>query len=78
MRRLTGKPPGYRLGRTLAEEFAACLLGGHGIPAPVGIAAYERLRERGILCGAGASEQQLEALLRGTRSKSLPFDDRVR
>lgn len=44
-RRLAGRPAAYKLGRTLAEELGACLLGGHGIPATVGIAAYERLRE---------------------------------
>lgn len=46
-RRLMGTPPAYKLGRTLAEEVGACLLGGHGIPATVGIAAYQHLRERG-------------------------------
>lgn len=36
-------PTHYRLGRTLREELIACLLGGYGIPAEVGLAAYERL-----------------------------------
>lgn len=63
-RRLVGKPAGYRLGRTLAEEVAACLLGGHGIPATVGLAAYDRMRERGALSGAPVSEKDLEALLK--------------
>ncbi len=36
---------GFQLGRTLAEEVAACLLGGHGIPAEVGLAAYARVRD---------------------------------
>lgn len=39
------EPEHYRLGRTLEEEVMACLLGGHGIPAEVGLAAYRRLRE---------------------------------
>ena len=38
------EPDHYRLGETLAEETLACLLGGHGIPAEVGVAAYRRLR----------------------------------
>ena len=63
-RRLVGKPPGYRLGRTLAEEVAACLLGGHGIPATVGLAAYDRVRECGALSGTPVSETEFEALLK--------------
>lgn len=39
----------YRLGRTLHEETVACLLGGHGILAEVGLAAFHRIRECGIL-----------------------------
>jgi len=39
------EPDHYRLGRTLREEVLACLLGGYGIPAEVGLAAYRRLRE---------------------------------
>lgn len=43
---MAGEPDraGFRLGRTLAEEVAACLLGGHGAPAEVGLAAYRRVR----------------------------------
>lgn len=39
------EPEHYRLGETLAEETLACLLGGYGIPAEVGLAAYRRLRD---------------------------------
>lgn len=63
-RRLIGRPAGYKLGRTLTEEVAACLLGGHGIPASVGIAAYERLRKLGAFSETAPSEEQLEAWLR--------------
>lgn len=35
----------FRLGETLAEEVAACLLGGHGAPAEVGLAAFARIRD---------------------------------
>ena len=38
-----------RLGRSLTEELAACLLGGYGMPAELGLAAYRRLRDRGLL-----------------------------
>lgn len=48
-----GEPTSYRLGRTLAEEVAACILGGHGIPAVVGLAAFERLRDHGLLSPPG-------------------------
>jgi thermostable 8-oxoguanine DNA glycosylase len=44
-----GSLSNYRLGTTLAHEVAACLLGGYGIPAEVGIAAYARLRDHGVL-----------------------------
>jgi thermostable 8-oxoguanine DNA glycosylase len=39
------------LGRDLAEELAACMLGGYGIPAELGLAAFERLRQDGLLVG---------------------------
>lgn len=39
----------HRLGSTLAEETAACLLGGFGLPATVGVAAFEQLRIAGLL-----------------------------
>jgi len=39
----------HSLGRTLAEELAACLLGGYGMPAEVGLNAYQRIRSLGLL-----------------------------
>lgn len=36
---------GFHLGSTLAEEVTACLLGGHGAPAEVGLAAFGRVRD---------------------------------
>jgi N-glycosylase/DNA lyase len=66
-KRVLGDPPEYKLGKTLTQEVAACLLGGHGIPAAVGIAAFERLRDEGMLLGS-PSEQELLELLR------LPLD----
>ncbi|CCD86334.1 conserved protein of unknown function [Bradyrhizobium sp. ORS 285] len=55
------------LGRSLAEETAACLLGGYGMPAEIGLAAFERLRSNGLLT-AGSSAEELE------RSLSEPFE----
>jgi thermostable 8-oxoguanine DNA glycosylase len=51
------------LGRTLAEEVSACLLGGFGMPAEMGICAFERLREAGLLEGTPSADV-LEAELR--------------
>ncbi len=39
----------HRLGRSLVDELAACLLGGHGMPAELGLAAYRRIRSLGLL-----------------------------
>lgn len=39
----------YRLGNTINEEIAACILGGYGIPAEVGLAAFDRVRDAGVL-----------------------------
>jgi len=47
-RRIQGSQIRYRLGQTLSEEIGACLLGGHGIPAAIGIAAFEHLKQRGV------------------------------
>lgn len=47
--RRLGTQASYRLGKTLAEEIAACILGGHGIPAEIGLAAFENLRDAELL-----------------------------
>lgn len=57
-RRVIGTTIRHRLGNSLVEEVAACLLGGHGIPAEVGLAAFTRLRDCGALNGA-ISEAEL-------------------
>src|SRR5436309_188330 len=41
-------PANQRFGQSLREEAAACVLGGHGIPAHVGVAAFCRLRDLGL------------------------------
>lgn len=38
-----GDAMGYQLGKTLEEEVVYCLLGGHGAPAEVGLAASRRV-----------------------------------
>ena len=61
-RRVIGSTIRNRLGNDLREEVAACLLGGHGIPAEVGLAAFARLRERRAL-DDGAGFDMLHQLL---------------
>lgn len=61
-RRIVGGRPQHRLGHTLQEEVAACLLGGHGIPAAVGLAAFYRLRNLGAFSGP-TTEADLLAML---------------
>jgi thermostable 8-oxoguanine DNA glycosylase len=58
-------------GASLREEIAACLLGGYGIPAEVGWAAFVRLRDAGALDG-GATIAQVTELL----STPLSFGSR--
>ncbi|OWQ46980.1 hypothetical protein CDL60_11295 [Roseateles noduli] len=50
-------------GRSLAEEVGASLLGGPGIPAAVGLAAFARIRERGAFVQPGVCELTLGAWL---------------
>ena len=50
-------------GRSLAEEVGASLLGGPGIPAAVGLAAFARIRERGAFVQPGVCELMLGAWL---------------
>ncbi len=58
-RRLTGNRINYKLGATLKEEVGACLLGGHGIPANVGVAAFHHVRARGAFGDDPPSEDML-------------------
>ncbi|WP_147376720.1 hypothetical protein [Noviherbaspirillum saxi] len=53
-----------RLGDSLLEETVACVLGGHGMPAEICLAAYKRIRDEGVLQDQSpASEQQYLDLL---------------
>ncbi|MFP0197808.1 8-oxoguanine DNA glycosylase [Pseudomonas sp. PHC1] len=57
------EPLNYKLGATLAEEIGACLLGGHGIPANVGLAAFAHLKKLGAFEGEVPSEALLQEWL---------------
>jgi thermostable 8-oxoguanine DNA glycosylase len=57
-------PATYRLGATLAEEVTACILGGFGLPAFVGVRAFEVVRDAGLLDGCCPSAEEIQAVLR--------------
>lgn len=71
-RRLTGNRINYKLGVTLKEEVGACLLGGHGIPANVGIAAFHHVKGHGAFDEHPPSEDTLHKWL----SEPLAIDGR--
>lgn len=58
-----GGAPSYRLGDTLIEEVAACLLGGFGFRSEVGLAAFNALRGAGLLV-PGSTQDRIERVLR--------------
>ncbi|NWD69156.1 8-oxoguanine DNA glycosylase [Pseudomonas gingeri] len=63
-RRLLGERINYKLGASLKEEVGACLLGGHGIPASIGLAAYNHVKERGAFGEEPPTEEALLEWLR--------------
>jgi N-glycosylase/DNA lyase len=78
MRDLSVSPTRHRIGQTFAEELAACLLGGYGVPAELGNAAFERIKQEGLirdLCSdAGVFEKLLyEPLQIGPRRAQYRF-----
>jgi thermostable 8-oxoguanine DNA glycosylase len=60
-----------RFGQTFPEEIAACLLGGYGIPAEVGLQAFYKLKQRGLL-----EQATPESVIRGVLEEPLEFRDR--
>jgi len=58
-RRIQGDRINYKLGATLKEEVGACLLGGHGIPASVGLAAFRHVKQRGAFGDVPPTEEEL-------------------
>jgi thermostable 8-oxoguanine DNA glycosylase len=63
-RRLHGERINYKLGATLKEEVGACLLGGHGIPSTVGLAAFHHVKAHGAFGIEPPSEDLLLEWLR--------------
>jgi len=61
--RQTASPGRHRIGADLAEEVAACLLGGYGLPHQVGLAAFEAVRAEGLL-RRPVTPQAIERVLR--------------
>jgi len=67
----------HALGRTLEEEVAACVLGGYGIPANVGLAAFDAVCADGLLDQRTDVEQpSFEESLRATLPRPLCMDGR--
>lgn len=58
-RRIEARSVRYKLGKTLREEVGACLLGGHGIPASIGLLAYQHLKAKGAFEAEPPDEQVL-------------------
>jgi len=52
-----GVLPRYRLGESLLDETFACVLGGYGIPAEIGNAAFGALRNQGLVRANVSAEQ---------------------
>lgn len=67
------RPESYRIGASLAEETALCLLGGHGITEMMALASFQRLRDEGLLAGAPSERDLYEAL-----SRPFEFAERPR
>jgi thermostable 8-oxoguanine DNA glycosylase len=61
-RRALGQRIYHRIGESLREEVAACILGGHGIPASVGLAAFRNLKALGSLERVSTQEALLAQL----------------
>lgn len=53
----------HRLGDSLLEESVACLLGGYGIPAEVGLAAFSTLKSAGLIKKQVVSDSDILAVL---------------
>jgi N-glycosylase/DNA lyase len=65
MPRLANNERRHRLGETLREEVAACMLGGFGLPFEVGLAAYAAVRNAGLLAPSSRPDAaNIELILR--------------
>lgn len=54
----------HRLGNNLREEVVACILGGWGMPYEIGLAAFQRVRQRHLESGGLLSSAEVEESLR--------------
>ena len=61
-------PRFFRIGQTFAEEVTVALLGGHGIPAEIGLAAFRRLKDGGFIEQLCTDRRALEDRLRAPLS----------
>ena len=59
MRRSASSKATHRIGQTFPEELTACMLGGYGIPAEVGLAAFSRLRDESLISELCTDQQLL-------------------
>ena len=57
------RPSNIALGATLVEETVACLLGGYGVTAEIGLAAFWALKRQGLIDSL-ASASEIESALR--------------
>jgi len=57
----------HKLASNIIEEIIMCILGGYGIPSEMGIIAFDRLKERGIISTKANFQDILDAL-------SSPFE----
>lgn len=57
-------PSHHRIGQSFHEEVVACMLGGHGISAEVGLAAFERLRDVGLIAAPDVTPEAIASHLR--------------
>jgi N-glycosylase/DNA lyase len=71
-----GVSPTFALGLTLAEELAACLLGGYGIPAEIGLAAFNRVRCEQLLGRPRPTVAELQWRLQEVLSSPLCVAER--
>ncbi|WP_233115230.1 8-oxoguanine DNA glycosylase [Aggregatibacter actinomycetemcomitans] len=55
--------PKYRLGESFIEEVCACLLGGYGIPAYVGLAAFHYLKSQNVFSDMPTDKEVIFNLL---------------
>jgi thermostable 8-oxoguanine DNA glycosylase len=68
----------HRLGATLREEVAACILGGFGMPFEIGLAAFHAVKDAELLVGVIPTASRIEAILRqplliGSHTRSYRF-----